>query len=106
MLRGIDRHGHIAGRPGWAGNASADGRMSGDGIARVIKDTAARAGLGHTAIRGHSLRAGGATGAYLGGADLVSIGRHGGWSDGSNALLRYIRDVDRWQKNPMHGAGL
>jgi hypothetical protein len=55
VLRGIDRHGHIPGQPGWAaGNASADGRMSGDGVARAIKDTAARAGLGLTVIRGHS----------------------------------------------------
>ncbi|WP_248960239.1 hypothetical protein [Sphaerisporangium perillae] len=36
----------------------------------------------------------------------AAIGRHGGWQDGSTILLRYIRDVDRWKKNPIHGAGL
>jgi hypothetical protein len=38
--------------------------------------------------------------------NLLSIGRHGGWHDGSSVLTGYIRDVDRWKKNPMHGAGL
>jgi hypothetical protein len=50
--------------------------------------------------------ASGASGAHLGGADLLTIGRHGGWADGSNALLGYIRDVDRWERNPMYKAGL
>jgi hypothetical protein len=58
------------------------------------------------ALSAHSLRAGGATGAWLGGADLLSIARHGGWADGSSALYRYIRDVGRWTKNPMYKAGL
>lgn len=44
--------------------------------------------------------------AHLGGADLLTIGRHGSWADGSNALLGYIRDVDRWARNPMYKAGL
>lgn len=52
------------------------------------------------------MRAGGASGAHLTGADLLTIGRHGGWADGSNALLGYIRDVDRWARNPMYKAGL
>jgi hypothetical protein len=82
------------------------GRLSGRAIADIVKRTAEGAGIPTDQLRAHSLRAGGVTGAYLAGADLVSIGRHGGWHDGSTVLLRYIRDVDRWKKNPMHGAGL
>ncbi|MGI5169853.1 site-specific integrase [Spirillospora sp. CA-253888] len=94
LIRQIDQHGNVR------------GRLSGQSISRVVTRAAERAGLDPATIRGHSLRAGGATGAYLGGADLVAITRHGRWTDGSTAVLRYIRDVDRWAKNPMHRAGL
>ncbi|MGN9847454.1 tyrosine-type recombinase/integrase, partial [Nonomuraea sp. H19] len=67
---------------------------------------AERAGLGEAGIRPHSLRAGGATGAYLGGADPLVIGRHGRWRDGSRTVLGYIRGIDRWAHNPMNGTGL
>lgn len=36
-------------------------------------------GLGEAGIWAHSLRVGGATGAYLGGADPMLISRHGRW---------------------------
>lgn len=108
LLRRVDRHGHIGGEPGIdaAGTGSGDGRLSGTAIRKIVQRSAARAGLMDRGIKAHSLRAGGVTGAYLGGADLLSIGRHGGWHDGSAVLMRYVRDVDRWKKNPMHGAGL
>lgn len=108
LLRRVDRHGHIGGEPGaeMSGRGSDDGRLSGHAVCTIIQRAAARAGLTDKGIKAHSLRAGGVTGAYLGGADLLSIGRHGGWHDGSPVLLRYVRDVDRWKKNPMHGAGL
>lgn len=109
LFRHIDSKGRIGGSPGWQprqGNGSPDGRLTGAGIWRIVKLSAKKAGVDATRIQAHSLRAGGATGAYLGGADIVEIGRHGGWHDGSPVLLRYIRDVDRWKKNPMHGAGL
>jgi site-specific recombinase XerD len=109
LFRHIDARGRIGGTPGEparSGTGSRDGRMTGAGIWRIVKLAATRAGIDAPGVQAHSLRAGGATGAYLGGADIVEIGRHGGWHDGSPVLLRYIRDVDRWKKNPMHGAGL
>jgi site-specific recombinase XerD len=108
LFRRIDRHGHVGGDPAAevAGRGSSDGRLDGASIRLIVRRAALRAGLPDDGIKAHSLRAGGATGAYLGGADLLSIGRHGGWHDGSAVLTRYIRDVDRWKKNPMHGAGL
>lgn len=107
LFRRIDRHGHIAGEPGTAAaGRAADCRLSGRSVHYIVTRVAAGSGLEASGIKPHSLRAGGATGAYLGGADLLSIGRHGGWQDGSSVLTRYIRDVDRWKKNPMHGAGL
>lgn len=108
LLRRVDRHGRIGGEPGadMSGRGSDDGRLSGHAVRTIVQQSAARAGLMDRGIKAHSLRAGGVTGAYLGGADLLSIGRHGGWHDGSPVLLRYVRDVDRWKKNPMHGAGL
>lgn len=109
LFRRIDRHGHIGGDPTapQAGKrASDDGRLDTSSIRLIVRRAALNAGLPTQGIKAHSLRAGGATGAYIGGADLLSIGRHGGWLDGSPVLTRYIRDVDRWKKNPMHGAGL
>jgi len=108
LFRRIDRHGHIGGTPGagLAMTGTADGRLTGDGLWLIVRRSARRAGIADPGIKAHSLRAGGATGAYIGGADLLSIGRHGGWHDGSAVLTRYIRDVDRWKKNPMHGSGL
>lgn len=110
LFRRIDRHGNIGGEPeaGIAGQPRGDddGRLTPEGIWFVVRRAVRRAGLPEPGIKPHSLRAGGATGAYLGGADLLSIGRHGGWQDGSAVLTGYIRDVDRWKKNPMHGAGL
>lgn len=107
LLRRIDRWGNIAGEPGTAcaGANPELVRMSGEAVRLIVVRTAKAAKL-ETHLSAHSLRAGGATGAYLGDADLLSIGRHGGWRDGSPVLMRYIRDVDRWKKNPMHGAGL
>ena len=108
LLRYVDRHGRIGGEPGvkLAGRGPKDGRLSGSGLGRIVQRDAALAGIMDRDVKAHSLRAGGVAGAYLGGADLLSIGRHGGWHDGSPVLLRYVRDVDRWKKNPMHGAGL
>lgn len=108
LFRIIDRHGRIGGEPDVivSGHPVPDGRLTGHAIGAIVARSAEAAGITGESIRGHSLRAGGVTGAYLGGADLLSIGRHGGWHDGSAVLMRYVRDVDRWKKNPMHGAGL
>ena len=108
LLRRVDRHGHIVGAPGVraSGRGRADGALSGKAVGIILTRAATTSGLELPHLRADSLRASGATGAYLAGADLLSIGRHGGWRDGSTVLLGYIRDVDRWRKNPMHGTGL
>ncbi|WP_174505189.1 hypothetical protein [Streptacidiphilus carbonis] len=31
---------------------------------------------------------------------------HGGWKDGSKALLGYFEDVDKLEENPLNGTGL
>jgi len=108
LLRYVDRHGRVAGEPGarLAGMPSADSRLSGHAINRIVQRAGLAAGIDARKLTAHSVRAGGASGAHLGGADLLTIGRHGGWVDGSAALLGYIRDVDRWARNPMYQAGL
>lgn len=110
LFRRVDAHGRIFGQAGPARllgrKGSPDGRLTGPGVWHIIKHAAERAGLDASCVQAHSLRAGGATGAYLGGADLLTISRHGGWKDGSQVVMRYIRDVDAWEKNAMDGAGL
>lgn len=108
LLRNIDKHGHVAGQPGArpAGRRSSRDGLSVNGINDIIQRVGEAAGIEIGRLTAHSLRAGGASGAHLGGADMLTIARHGGWADGSAALLGYIRDVDRWEKNPMYKAGL
>lgn len=110
LLRRVDRHGHIAGVPGekCAGRGPADGRIAGEAVGIILERHAAAAGVSLDRLRAHSLRAGGATASYVANpAALLEIARHGeGWVDGSRQLLAYIRDVDRWQRNPLIGVGL
>ncbi|MEH0587408.1 site-specific integrase [Streptomyces sp. B21-106] len=100
----VDRHGRIAppmyrhGQP--IGDQS--GRLTAQAAAQVVERTAAAAGL-EGQWSGHSLRRGFATAARKAGHDLVRIGRHGGWADGSRALLGYLEDSDRWEDNPVAG---
>lgn len=93
LLRSINQRGHIG------------VRITGDGINDVVRAAAQRAGLtgSYTA---HSLRAGGATAAYRGGAVVSSIAEHGRWAKNSPVVLGYIRSVDKWRDNPMRGIGL
>ncbi|ATO14672.1 integrase [Micromonospora sp. WMMA2032] len=101
-----DRHGHLGGTT--AGRGSADGRITGETVATIVRRTAKRAGLdAGQAFTGHSLRRGFATAAYgAPDADVLRIARHGGWKDGSATLLGYIEEVDRWKRNPLVGIGL
>ncbi|WP_406083093.1 tyrosine-type recombinase/integrase [Micromonospora zamorensis] len=102
----IDRHGrlgHVA-----TGRGDADGRITGETVAAIVRKAAEAAGLDAAqAYSGHSLRRGFATAAYAApGADLVRIARHGGWKEGSAALYGYLEEVDRWRQNPAAGIGL
>ena len=95
VLRSVDRHGRLG------------GRLSGDGLHRIVRAAAVRAGLPDPArYSAHSLRAGGATAAYRAGAPVSTIAAHGRWAPGSPVVLSYVRAVDRWTDNPLRGIGL
>ena len=97
------------------GGAAGASAVRGDGP-RLVARAAERAGLtevpeGVLALEpprwsGHSLRRGFATASRRAGHDLIRIGRHGGWADGSKVLYGYLEDVDRWEENPLIGVGL
>jgi integrase len=103
----INRHGRIAppmlrrGRP--VGDPA--GRLTSEAVGDVVAKLADAAGLDGQ-WSGHSLRRGFATAARQAGHDLVSIGRAGGWADGSRSLLRYLDQVDRVTGSPLVGIGL
>lgn len=100
----IGRDGTIGGQT--AGRGSSDGRMTGGGVATIIRRAAERAGI-EGDIGGHSLRRGFATSARAAGADHLAIARQGGWADGSRAVFGYMDEVDRFGKdNPLRGIGL
>ncbi|MEV6833608.1 site-specific integrase [Streptomyces sp. NPDC051133] len=103
----IDRHGRIAPPMLRHGVPIGDpvGRLTAQAAAQVVERAAEAAGL-EGQWSGHSLRRGFATAARKAGHDLVRIGRHGGWADGSRALLGYLEDSDRWEDNPVAGTGL
>jgi integrase len=83
------------------------GRMSGDGLNKIVRRAAERAGLKDAhAFTAHSLRAGGATAAAKAGASVSAIARHGRWSEKSPVVHGYIRAADKWRDNPMRGVGL
>jgi integrase len=105
----VDKHGAIAGEPGrhLAGMAAASERMDGGSVGLVLRRVAAHAGLpGAADFSAHSLRAGGATQAREGGAEIEAIARSGRWRDGSPVVLRYLRTVDRWKNNAAAFMGL
>jgi integrase len=73
----------------------------------IVQTRARLAGLPNAdTYSAHSLRAGGATSAYQGGAPPSAIAAHGRWSINSPVFLGYIRAVDKWKDNPMRGIGL
>jgi site-specific recombinase XerD len=104
----VDRHGRIAPPLTRKGRVIGDpsGRMTTDAASDVVENAAAAAGV-EGLWRSHSLRRGFVTAARAAGKDLVDIGRHGGWADGSKALLAYIEEDDGWSdSNPLIGIGL
>ncbi|GLX02958.1 tyrosine-type recombinase/integrase [Microtetraspora sp. NBRC 16547] len=104
LLIRVDRHGRIAPPLTRAGKTIGDpaGRMTAEAIADVVTRIAKTADLDGR-WTGHSLRRGFATAARRAGAGLERIGRHGGWADGSKALLGYLEEGDRWTDNPVTG---
>jgi integrase len=79
------------------------GAMSVTTINRIVKRRVQLAGLDGS-FSAHSLRAGGATIAYMNKAPIAEICRIGRWEEGSPVVLGYIRAVDEWQDHPFRGA--
>ncbi|AWS44517.1 tyrosine-type recombinase/integrase [Streptosporangium sp. 'caverna'] len=96
LLVRITRHGRIAPPLTRSGKEIGDpsSRMTSDAIADVVARITEAAGL-EGRWTGHSLQRGFATAACCAGAALERIGRHGGWADGSKALLGYLEEGDR-----------
>jgi integrase len=94
LFRSITRYGKL--RPG---------RLSGIAVARVVKKLAERAGLDAARYAGHSLRAGHATTAAIGGASERSIMKQTGHRS-VQMVRRYIRDGSLFRENSAGKLGL
>ncbi|WP_394347331.1 site-specific integrase [Streptomonospora litoralis] len=90
----VDRHGHI-GHKGVSDRAVAD----------LVKRYSRRAGLDDAAFSGHSLRAGFATQAAMGGAGDREIMRQGRWSN-PRTVHGYIRTASPLEDNAVTRLGL
>jgi integrase len=90
----INRHGSIG-----------DTALSGRAVAELVKRYAARAGLDPDLFSGHSLRAGFATQAALGGASDREIMRQGRWAN-PRTVHGYIRTANPLEDNAVTKLGL
>ena len=81
------------------------GRLSGIDVARVVKKLAERAGLDPAKYAGHSLRAGHATSAAIGGASERSIMNQTGHRS-VQMVRRYIRAGSLFRENSAGKLGL
>ncbi|MDT7786319.1 MAG: hypothetical protein QOF58_4738 [Pseudonocardiales bacterium] len=79
--------------------------MSGRAVAELVKRYALRAGLDPELFGGHSLRAGFATQAALGGASDREIMRQGRWTN-PRTVHRYIRTANPLEDNAVTRLGL
>ncbi|APU21226.1 site-specific recombinase XerD [Actinoalloteichus sp. GBA129-24] len=94
LLPAVNRHGGLADRP-----------LSGRAVSELVKRYALRAGLDPDLFGGHSLRAGFATQAALGGAGDREIMRQGRWSN-PRTVHRYIRVANPLDDNAVTRLGL
>ncbi|RKS08869.1 site-specific recombinase XerD [Nocardiopsis sp. Huas11] len=94
LLPTVDRHGRVGERP-----------MSGRAVGELVKRYAARAGLDPADFGGHSLRAGFATQAALGGATDRQIMRQGRWTN-PRTVHDYIRTANPLEDNAVTRLGL
>jgi integrase len=94
IFRGVSRHAHISGEA-----------LTPTAVALIVKERALAAGLDPTTCSGHSLRAGFATSAALGGAPEWAIMKQTGHR--SRAMLdRYVRVAGRFRSNAVSFTGL
>ena len=94
LFRSINRHGQLQ-----------PGRLSGIDVARVVKKLVTRAGLDPAKYAGHSLRAGHATAAAIGGASERSIMKQTGHRS-VQMVRRYIREGSLFRENSAQKLGL
>jgi integrase len=94
LFRAINRHGQVQ-----------SGRLSGIDVARIVKKLAERAGLDASKYAGHSLRAGHATTAAIGGASERAIMNQTGHRS-VQMVRRYIRDGNLFRENSAGKLGL
>lgn len=99
----IDQWGYMGADMTRKGESIGDptGRISIDGASDVVSRSIGRTGLPGQ-WTSHSLRRGLVKTARAAGADIVDIGRHGGWDDRSKALIGYIDEEDgEGERNPL-----
>jgi integrase len=94
LFPAVNRHGHIN-----------DTAISGRAVGELVKRYAHRAGHDAHDFAGHSLRAGFATQAALGGASDREIMRQGRWSN-AGTVHRYIRTANPLDDNAVTKLGL
>jgi integrase len=94
LLPTVSRHGRVGERP-----------MSGRAVGELVKRYAERAGLDPADFGGHSLRAGFATQAALGGATDRQIMRQGRWTN-PRTVHDYIRTANPLEDNAVTRLGL
>lgn len=80
--------------------------LSGDAIARMLRTRAQEAGLDAERITAHSLRAGHATAAALGGVPLARIAAQTRHKDLSVLVNRYIRPLEALATTSSRDLGL
>jgi len=94
LFPSVSRHGRLGTAP-----------MTGRAVADLVQRYAERAGLDPTLFGGHSLRAGFATQAALGGASDREIMRQGRWTN-PRTVHRYIRTANPLEDNAVTRLGL
>ena len=94
LFRSINRHGQVQ-----------PGRLSGIDVSRIVKKLTERSGLDPAKYAGHSLRAGLATSAAIGGASERSIMNQTGHRS-VQMVRRYIRDGSLFRENAASKLGL
>ena len=80
-------------------------RLSGNGVARMVKRRAGAAGFAPELFSGHSLRSGFATTAARAGVAEHKIMRQGRWTT-SQAMRGYIQEGELFVDNPSAKLGL
>lgn len=104
LLRGIDKHGNLAGAGRFAGRGS--GRIDDETLNAILRSAAVRAELDNAAsCTFHGLRAGGATSAAESGAAPSTIQEHGRWSSLSMVFV-YWRHGTAWTNNALDNVEL